>query len=126
MKFTLKTVILTLFLTTSIISCNTKQNEFYHIMMIEYKQNANMNEISAEVLGFKDIPSVLDFSFGEIEKNSKNKIQNFKYCLLLKFKDKESMDAYLIHPYHQEIYKKHKPFIADIYTVDFMPISLNK
>jgi len=126
MKFTLKTIFLLLLITTFNTSCSTNKSEFYHIMMLEYTESANMDEVTSEILAFGDIPSVLAISFGKIKKNQKNKINNFTYCLSLKFKDRKGMDAYFIDPYHQKIYKKHKPLIASIYTVDFNSISLKK
>jgi len=120
---------LTLFLiiTNSLLSsCSKEIPNFYHVLMIEFTPNANITKITREILLFKKIPSVIDLAFGEVKKNEKNKIQNFKYCLLLKFKDKEGLDNYLKDAYHQKIYKKHKPFIKTIYTVDFNAVSLKE
>lgn len=126
MKSTFKIIILLLFVSSLTVSCNKKQDSFYHVLMIEFTQEANMVEITNEILGFKNIPSVLDLSFGKIQKNDKNKIGNFKYCLMMKFENKKGLDTYLKDPYHQKVYKKHKPLIADIYIADFNPYSLKE
>lgn len=127
MNFFFKITLFTLLLSTITLSCNSeKQNSFYHVLMIEFSKEANINEITQEILLFKEIPSVVDVEFGKIEQTPKNKIQNFTYCLVLKFNNKQGLQEYLDAPYHQKIYKKHKPFIANIYTADFNPISLKE
>lgn len=125
-KILLTTLYIT-FLITLATSCVNKDNKyFYHVLLVEYSKNANLEEITEEVLLFKKIPSVVDIEFGKIEKLERNKIQNFQYCLVLKFKNKKGLENYLLDPYHVKIYNKHKSKIVAIYTADFNTISLKE
>jgi hypothetical protein len=107
-------------------SCDRDQSYYYHVLLLDYSNEAPLDTITQDVLKFKEIPSVLDIKFGKIQPEERNKIHTFSYSLLLKFKNKQGFLNYLEHPYHKKIYKKHKPFIVNIYRSDFASVSLKE
>ncbi|MCK5400006.1 MAG: Dabb family protein [Flavobacteriaceae bacterium] len=125
MHSTFKTIILFTLLTFILTSCkNKKQDYFYHVLMIEFSKDADIEQITKEILKFEDIPTVKEVRYGNIKPHNRNIIQNFSHCLILIFDNEKGLQEYLKDPYHEKIYEKHKPYIADIYTADFNSISL--
>lgn len=92
--------------------------------MIEFSQNADVEQITNKMLNFKDISTVKEVRFGEIKPSERNKIQNFSHCLILKFENEVGLQEYIKDPYHEEFLKDHLKDIVDIYTADFNSISL--
>jgi hypothetical protein len=111
---------------TTVACTHKKPTYFYHVLLIEFTQDAPINQMTDEILQFKQIPSVIDVAFGKIKEHQRNTITNFTHCLILKFKDKQGLEAYLKAPYHVKIYEKHKSHIAAIQTADFNAISLTE
>jgi len=127
-KIILKISIALTFITFIFGSCTKdKKDNLYHVLIMEYAKDAPpMDEVINEILHFKDIPSVIDVKIGLIKANKKNKLTNFSHCIVMTFENEEGLEAYLIDPYHEKIYAKHKPFIEAIYTADFNPLSLKE
>jgi len=118
MKFS--KIILLLLVVGLFTACNKPQKAgYYHVLLLEYANNTPQTEITNDVLGFKEIPDVIDVAIGKIKPNKRNTFSNFNYSVVLTFKNKEGLENYLKHPYHVKIYKKHKPYIKAIYTADF-------
>jgi Stress responsive A/B Barrel Domain len=113
-------IFITFLLIALLTSCNKPQEaEYYHVLLLEYTDDTPQAEITNDVLGFKEIPDVIDVAMGKIEPNPRNTFSNFNYSVVLTFKSKKGLDNYLNHPYHIKIYNKHKPYIKAIYTADF-------
>lgn len=108
----------------SLNSCNAPNPGYYHVLLLEYAEDTPQKEIANDVLHFKDIPDVINVAFGRIAPNARNTFSNFNYSVVLTFKDRQGLDNYIKHPYHQKIYNKHKPYIKSIYTADFDALKL--
>jgi len=127
MKTTFKTIILfSLFTLMASSSINKKQDYFYHVLMLEFSKNADIDQITKAMLKFEDIASVKEVRFGKINPNERNKNQNFTHCLVLKFENEKGLQDYIKDPYHQNFLKNHLADIADIYTADFNSISIKE
>jgi hypothetical protein len=125
MKTTFKTIILFLLFTLMISSSiNKKHDYYYHVLMLEFSKNADIDQITKKMIQFEDIPSVKEARVGKINANDRNKINNFTHCLILKFEDKKGLQDYIKHPYHQKFLKNHFAEIISIYTADFNSISM--
>ncbi len=120
-------IIIVGFLIVLFSSCvKNKKAEYYHVLLLEYADNTPQNDVVNEVLGFKNIPDVIDVAIGKIKPNERNTFSNFNYSVVLTFENKQGLDNYLKHPYHQKIYNKHKPYIKAIYTADFKTLKISE
>jgi len=120
LKISLK-VMLLIFLT---VSCTHKNDaNFYHVLLLEFSKDSDIDIITKDVLKFEEITSVKEISFGAIKPHQRNKIHNFSHCLILTFENERGLQDYLKDPFHEAIAEKHKTWITNIYTADFNPIS---
>ncbi len=124
MQSILKTGLTVILLSLIAVSCTNKnEDNFYHVLLLEFSNYSDIDIITKDVLKFEEIASVKEISFGAIKPHQRNKIHNFSHCLILTFENEQNLQKYLKDPYHEEIAKKHKTWIANIYTADFNDIS---
>ena len=92
-----------------------------HIVLFKWKNTATPEQIEAVLSGLKQlksqIPSIVDLSCGE---NFSPRSQGFQHGLVVRFEDKAGLEAYQLHPAHQEVVQKLiKPILADIIAIDY-------
>lgn len=125
MNSTLKTIISVTLFTLILSSCNNKkQDYFYHVLLLEFTDNADVEQITKKMLQFENISTVKEVRLGKIKPSDRNKIQIFSHCLILKFENEKGLQEYIKDPIHEKFLKDHLADIVDIYTADFNSISL--
>lgn len=92
-----------------------------HIVLFKWKDTATPKQIEAVMEGLnglKDkIPGIVDLSCG---KNFTDRGQGFEYGLVVRFRDRDALEAYQPHPEHQKIVQNLiQPILAGILAVDY-------
>lgn len=92
-----------------------------HIVLFKWKETTTPEEIEAVMEGLKGlkskIPGIVDLSCG---KNFTDRSKGFEYGLVVRFRDREALDAYQPHPEHQKVVQNLiQPILAGILAVDY-------
>jgi hypothetical protein len=92
-----------------------------HIVLFRFKPETTVltkEKIVTELMALKGkVPSILDISAGP---NFSDRNQGFEYGLVVRFADRQGLDAYQVHPAHQHIvHELIRPALADILAVDY-------
>lgn len=92
-----------------------------HIVLFRFKPETTAytkQKIVTDLMALKDkVPSILDISAGP---NFSDRNQGFEYGLVVRFADRQGLDAYQVHPDHQSIvHELIRPAVADILAVDY-------
>ncbi len=92
-----------------------------HIVLFQWKDTATPKQIEAVMTGLKGlkdkIPGIVDLSCG---KNFTDRSRGFEYGLVVRFRDREALDAYQPHPEHQKVVQNFiQPILAGILAVDY-------
>ncbi len=92
-----------------------------HIVLFRFKDeitDSTKQTIVQELLKLKDkVPSILSITAG---KNFTDRSKGFEYGLVVRFEDRQGLDAYQVHPDHQKvIHELIRPALADILAVDY-------
>jgi hypothetical protein len=92
-----------------------------HIVLFRFKPETTAHTKQKIVEGLMalkgKVPSILDISAGP---NFSDRNQGFEYGLVVRFKDRQGLDAYQVHPDHQHIvHELIRPSLADILAVDY-------
>jgi len=92
-----------------------------HIVLFKWKASATPEEISSVMEGLKGlqdkIPDIVSLSCGE---NFSDRAQGFQHGLVVRFRDREALDAYQPHPAHTEVVQNHiQPILAGILSMDY-------
>jgi hypothetical protein len=92
-----------------------------HIVLFQWKDTATPKQIEAVLEGLKGlqdkIPDILALSCGE---NFSDRAQGFQHGLVVRFRDRESLEAYQPHPAHQEVVQNLiQPILAGILAMDY-------
>ena|SRR5579859_485228 len=92
-----------------------------HIVLFRWTEGASQEAINtamAELRQLKDkISSIVDLSCGE---NFADVTEEHTHGLVVRFKDRDALEAYLAHPEHQRVVQKSiNPIRADILVFDY-------
>lgn len=92
-----------------------------HIVLFRFKPETTTftkQKIAEELLALKKtVPSIQDISAGP---NFSDRNQGYEYGLVVRFADRQGLDAYQIHPDHQRlVHELIRPALADIIAVDY-------
>jgi hypothetical protein len=92
-----------------------------HIVLFRFKPEITAitkEKIVTELMALNGkVPSILDISAGP---NFSDRNQGFEYGLVVRFADRQGLDAYQVHPDHQHIvHELIRPALADILAVDY-------
>jgi hypothetical protein len=92
-----------------------------HLVLFKWKEEATSESITATIEALKrlksKIPNIIDLSCGQ---NFTNRAQGFQHGLVVKLRDRSDLEAYAVHPAHQEVVQNLiKPILADIIALDY-------
>lgn len=92
-----------------------------HIVLFRFKPETTAftkEKIVTELMALKGkVPSILDISAGP---NFSDRNQGFEYGLVVRFADRQGLDAYQVHPDHQQIvHELIRPALDNILAVDY-------
>ncbi len=94
---------------------------FDHLVLFKWNEGAPSEAIAAAIGALnklKDkIPGIVDLTCGE---NFSVRSQGFHCGLVVRFKDRASLEAYGPHPAHQEVVKRFlAPIRSEVIVVDY-------
>lgn len=92
-----------------------------HIVLFKWNEDAPPDAIQAAVDGLKGlrhrIPGIIDLSIGP---NFSERNKGYDTGLVVRFQDREALDAYGPHPLHQDVVQNLlAPIRADVLAVDY-------
>jgi Stress responsive A/B Barrel Domain len=92
-----------------------------HIVLFQWMEIASRearDNAMVELRQLKNkIPEILDLSCGE---NFSDSAKRYTHGLVVRFKDRAALQAYLAHPEHERVVQKFiKPFRNDILALDY-------
>jgi hypothetical protein len=92
-----------------------------HIVLFRFKPETKPEVLTAilkELRALKSlVPSVADLSAGQ---NFCDRSQGFEYGLVVRFFDRQGLDAYQVHPEHQRVVREWiRPNLEQIIAVDY-------
>jgi len=92
-----------------------------HIVLFRWTETASkeaVENVITELRGLKSkIPGIVDLSCGA---NFCDRAKGYTHGLVVRFKDRASLDAYGPHPEHQRVVQNLiKPIAADILALDY-------
>ena len=92
-----------------------------HIVLFRWKPSTDaptQARIIRELLALKGlIPEIIDISGGA---NFSERSQGYTHGIVIRFRDRQSLDAYQIHPEHQRVVKEWvRPHLEEILAVDY-------
>src|SRR5205085_8122540 len=92
-----------------------------HIVIFKWKPDTSAESIEAAgagLMGLKHkIPGIIDMTCGD---NFSTRSQGYEFGLVVRFTDREALEAYGPHPLHQEVVQNLiTPFREDVIAVDY-------
>lgn len=92
-----------------------------HIVLFRWKLSATPEQIQQAMTALKNlkpkINGILDLSCGE---NFSDRSKGFTHGLVVRLKDRQTLNAYFPHPEHQVVVELYiKPILDDILSVDY-------
>ena len=92
-----------------------------HIVLFRFKPEtaeATKQTIATELMALKSkVPSIIDITAGP---NFADRNKGFEYGLVVRFHDRQGLDAYQVHPDHERlVHELIRPALADILAVDY-------
>ena len=92
-----------------------------HLVLFKWKDGVSAEAIESAVDGLKGlrhrIPGIIDLTCGD---NFSDRNQGFQTGLVVRFQDREALEAYGPHPLHQEVVQNLiSPIRADVLAVDY-------
>jgi hypothetical protein len=75
-----------------------------HVVLFKWKEGASPDAIGAAIRGLKalkeEIEGIVDLTVGE---NFSTRSQGYQCGLVVRFTNREALDAYVPHPAHQDV-----------------------
>ena len=97
-----------------------------HVVCFKFKQRAKKNDIERVEMEFsalKDkITGISSMEWG-VNNSPENLNKNFTHCFIVSFEDEQARKNYLPHPEHKAFVSTLKPFLEDVFVIDFNPQS---
>ncbi len=95
-----------------------------HLVLFKIRSSATAEEkalLLRNLLGLKDrVPGILEATAGP---NFSDRARGFTHGFAVRFKDRASLEAYLVHPEHQAVVDKFiKPISEGVLVVDYEPV----
>jgi hypothetical protein len=92
-----------------------------HIVLFRWKpttDEATQDRILKELAELKSlVPSILDISAG---RNFSERSRGYTHGIVVRFQDRQSLDAYQVHPEHQRVVQDWvRPHLEEILAVDY-------
>lgn len=93
-----------------------------HILLIKFKQDAQLSEIAKLRALFEQMPSIVE-GVAEVEwglnDSPEDKNQGFTHSVLMTFVDEAGRQNYLPHPEHEALKDVFRPLLDDIIVFDY-------
>ncbi|MEX0336759.1 Dabb family protein [Vibrio tubiashii] len=93
-----------------------------HILLIKFKQDAQLSEIAKLRALFEQMPNkiegVLEVEWG-LNDSPEDKNQGFTHSVLMTFVDEAGRQNYLPHPEHDALKDVFRPLLDDIIVFDY-------
>ena len=93
-----------------------------HVVSFKFKDSATKEQIKEVEEAFRalktKIPQIQKLQWG-VNNSPEGLNKGFTHCWVLTFGADADRDAYLVHPDHKEFGKLLKPFLADVFVIDF-------
>lgn len=93
-----------------------------HILLIKFKQDAQLSEIAKLRALFEQMPSIVE-GVAEVEwglnDSPEDKNQGFTHSVLMTFVDEAGRQNYLPHPEHDALKDVFRPLLDDIIVFDY-------
>lgn len=91
-----------------------------HIVCWKYKPETTEEEIETHISKLKNLPDVIDGIIGfDVGRDILHLERSFDTGLVATYTDREALDAYTIHPDHQEVAAMGKRIAEKVVSVDF-------
>ena len=92
-----------------------------HVVLFKVKAATPAASVKAMVDGLAGlkarVPGIVNLSVGA---NFSDRSKGFTHGLVVRFRDKAALDAYLPHPAHQDVVQNHiRPIIEDVVAIDY-------
>ena len=92
-----------------------------HIVLFKWKEDASATAIAKAIEALKGlkgkVPGIVELSCGE---NFSDRARGFHHGLVVRFKTRDELAAYMPHPTHQVVVQNLiKPIVQDILSVDY-------
>ena len=92
-----------------------------HIVCWKYKSDTTEHEIETHVSKLKNLPGVIsDILSFNVGRDILHLDRSFDTGLVATYPNREALDAYTIHPDHQEVAAMGKQIAEKVVSVDFM------
>ena len=100
-----------------------KQNRVLrHVVCFKFKDSAKESEVDKVVQAFaaleKKIPAIQDFEMGT-NNSPEGLAKGFTHCFVVTFADEARRKQYLPHPEHKKFVELLKPFLDDVFVIDY-------
>jgi len=114
----------------AMISCNRQQEQqksaperlLRHVVLFSFNETATADEIRAVEEAFAALPGKIDvihdFEWGT-DLGISNIARGYSHCFLLTFKSRAGLDAYDIHPDHQELISIGASILENVLVIDY-------
>ncbi len=93
-----------------------------HVVSFKFKETASKEDIHKIEEAFRalktKIPQILTFEAG-LNNSPEGLNKGCSHGWILTFDSEKGRDAYLVHPDHQEFGKLVRPWVADVFVIDF-------
>ncbi|CAI9286137.1 unnamed protein product [Lactuca saligna] len=93
-----------------------------HVVLFKVKADADSSKLAAMVSGLNGLASLnltLHLSFGQLL-HSRSSSLTFTHMLHSRYRSKEDLREYAVHPEHVRVVNENKPIIDDVMAVDWM------
>ena len=92
-----------------------------HIVLFKVKEGTPIDAVTAMTDGLGElknrVPGILDLSVGT---NFSDRSKGFTHGLVVRFRDRASLNEYIPHPAHQEVVQGLiRPIVDDVLAVDY-------
>ena len=96
---------------------------YRHVVCFKFKDDATGNQITAIEKAFAALPSkissITDYEWGT-NVSPENLAQGYTHCLIVSFKDKKGLEAYLPHKDHKAFVEQLLPILDKAFVIDFV------
>ncbi|KAI3524799.1 hypothetical protein L1887_03463 [Cichorium endivia] len=99
-----------------------QQEIIEHVVLFKVKSDAESSKVAAMVSGLNGLSSLdltVHLSFGQLLRSRCSSL-TFTHMLHSRYRSKEDLRAYAVHPEHVRVVNENKPIIDDIMAVDWI------
>lgn len=101
---------------------NSSSAPLQHIVAFKFSDDTDPVQVGSIVSALRDLKNQIS-EIVSIQSGRNNSPENlnkdFTHAFIIKFANERDRDTYLVHPAHEEFKALIKPFIADVFVLDF-------